>query len=170
MTARSESVVKRFSLDTPITALFTLNWELVLYTIFFALAIFTRLYELGDRVMSHDESLHTLYSWNLYAGKGYQHDPLMHGPTLFHFTALMYFLFGDNDFTARLSAAIFGVILVILPYWFRPWLGRLGALSASFMLLISPGILYYTRYIRHFSRKLPVWSRTWIRWLPESAT
>jgi uncharacterized protein (TIGR03663 family) len=149
LTIKSESVVRRVSLDTPLTTLFILNWELVLYTTFFVIAVFTHLYHLGTRVMSHDESLHTLYSWNLYAGKGYQHDPLMHGPTLFHFTALMYFLFGDNDFTARLAAALFGIVLVILPYWFRPWLGRLGALSASFMLLISPGILYYTRYIRH---------------------
>ncbi len=33
----------------------------------FLVAIFTRFYALGDRVMSHDESLHTRYSWNLYA-------------------------------------------------------------------------------------------------------
>ena len=51
------------------------------------LAVLTRLVDLGARVMSHDESLHTLYSWNLYAGKGYEHDPLMHGPFLFHITA-----------------------------------------------------------------------------------
>jgi predicted membrane-bound mannosyltransferase len=89
--------------------------------------------------MSHDESLHTLYSWNLYAGKGYQHDPLMHGPSLFHITALMYFLFGDSDFSARMGPALFGIAMVILPYWFRPWLGRVGALAASFMILISPG-------------------------------
>ncbi|RME99104.1 MAG: TIGR03663 family protein, partial [Chloroflexi bacterium] len=149
MTVQSESVQKKFSLDTPVSALFSLNWELVLYGVILALAIATRLYDLGARVMSHDESLHTLYSWNLYAGKGYQHDPLMHGPFLFHITALMYFLFGDNDFTARLGAALLGSVLVVLPYWFRPWLGRLGALAASFMILISPGMLYYSRYIRH---------------------
>jgi uncharacterized protein (TIGR03663 family) len=85
----------------------------------------------------------------LYAGKGYQHDPLMHGPFLFHLTALIYFLFGDNDFTARVSTALLGTILVILPYWFRPWLGRIGALSAAGMILISPGLMFYSRYIRH---------------------
>jgi uncharacterized protein (TIGR03663 family) len=73
----------------------------------------------------------------------------MHGPSLFHITALMYFLFGDNDFTARIGPAVFGVAMVILPYWFRPWLGRVGALAASFMILISPGLMYYSRYIRH---------------------
>ena len=29
------------------------------------------------------------------------------------------------------------------------WLGRLGALAASALVLISPYVLYYSRYIRH---------------------
>lgn len=149
MTVKSETLQRKISLDTPLAALFALNWEIALYIAFFIVAVVTRFYDLGARVMSHDESLHTLYSWNLYAGKGYQHDPLMHGPFLFHANALIYFLFGDNDFTARTAPALFGIILVILPYWFRPWLGRWGALAASLMLLISPGILYYSRYIRN---------------------
>lgn len=149
MTIKTDSIQRKFTLDTPFLSLFTLNWELALYTAFFIIAVFTRFYDLGARVMSHDESLHTLYSWNLYAGKGYQHDPLMHGPSLFHITALMYFLFGDSDFTARIGPALFGIAMVILPYWFRPWLGRFGALAVSFMILISPGLMYYSRYIRH---------------------
>jgi 4-amino-4-deoxy-L-arabinose transferase-like glycosyltransferase len=73
----------------------------------------------------------------------------MHGPFLFHITALSYFLFGDNDFAARLPVALMGVALVIFPYLFRRWLGRAGALATSFFLLISPSIAYYSRYIRH---------------------
>lgn len=149
MTVKSESFDRKINLETPLTALLSLNWEMVFYIAIFVAAIATRFYDLGERVMSHDESLHTLYSWNLYAGKGYQHDPLMHGPFLFHINAVMYFLFGDNDFTARLSAALFGIVLVVLPYWFRPWLGRVGAISTSLMILISPGLMYYSRYIRH---------------------
>ena len=150
-------IKKKIGLNTPILSTFTLNWELTLYAILFVLAVVSRLYDVGARVMSHDESLHALFSWNLYAGKGYAHDPMMHGPFLFHITALMYFLFGDNDFTARLAPALFGVVLVMLPYWFRPWLGRRGALAASFMILISPGLLYYSRYIRNESYML-VWT------------
>lgn len=149
MTVKSDYLQQKSGLDTPVLTIFALNWEIVLYATLFVLAVFTRFYDLGARVMSHDESLHTLYSWNLYAGKGYQHDPLMHGPFLFHINALVYFLFGDNDYTARVAPALFGVALVILPYWFRPWLGRVGALAASLMILISPGLLYYSRYIRN---------------------
>ena len=45
------------------------------------IAIVTRFYGLGDRVVSHDESLHTQYSYQYYNGDGYVHSPLMHGPT-----------------------------------------------------------------------------------------
>ncbi len=65
-----------------------LNWEKTLYVIIIVLALATRLWGLGDRVQSHDESIHTKYSWNLYSGRGFQHQPLMHGPLLFHATAL----------------------------------------------------------------------------------
>jgi uncharacterized protein (TIGR03663 family) len=72
----------------------------------------------------------------------------MHGPILFHATAFMYFLFGDNDFTSRIYPAALGVILVMFPLLFRRWLGRWGAILASIMILISPMLMYYNRYIR----------------------
>jgi uncharacterized protein (TIGR03663 family) len=129
--------------------LIKLDWEKALFLIIIVLALATRLWGLGDRVQSHDESIHTKYSWNLYTGQGFQHNPLMHGPLLFEVTALSYFFFGDNDFTARLPVALMGVALVAFPYLLRRWLGRAGALVTSFFLLISPSIFYYSRYIRH---------------------
>lgn len=125
-----------------------LNWYTLAFALIFAVAIFTRFYALGDRVMSHDESLHTYYSWELYQGRGFVHTPMMHGPVLFHVTALMYFLFGDNDFTARIYPAVLGVLMVMFPLLMRRWLGRTGALLAAFMILISPLLLYHHRYIR----------------------
>jgi uncharacterized protein (TIGR03663 family) len=146
-----QSIKRQSFLDKPIFATLVINWELVLYGLIFIVAVVTRFYILGARVMSHDESLHALFSFKLYDGDGYKHDPLMHGPFQFHIVALSYLLFGDNDFSARIPAALFGVALAILPYWFRPWLGRIGALVTSLGLLISPSLLYYQRYIRNES-------------------
>lgn len=137
-------------LARPLAAAMVVDWEKALYLLFMALALITRLWGLGERVMSHDESLHTQFSLQYFRGEGYHHTPLMHGPFLFHITPLFYWLFGANDFSARLPVALFGVALVgILPYLLRPWLGKVGALFTSFFFLISPFITYYSRYIRH---------------------
>lgn len=128
---------------------YAVNWELIFYIVIFILAVVTRFVNLGDRVMSHDESLHTYYSYQLYERGNFQHTPLMHGPVLFHATALSYFLFGDSDFSARLYPAILGVIMVMMPWLlFRRWLGKFGAMAASVFILISPMLLYHHRYIR----------------------
>jgi hypothetical protein len=136
-------------LDSAFARLYTLNWELIFYVAIFVIAVFTRFVNLGDRVMSHDESLHTKYSHDLYKQGVFQHTPLMHGPVLFHATALAYFLFGDSDFSARLYPAILGVIMVLMPkLLFERWLGKFGAMAASVLILISPMLLFHHRYIR----------------------
>ena len=135
-------------LARPLSMAMAVDWEKAAYALFIALALVTRLWGLGERVMSHDESLHTQFSLQYFRGDGYSHTPLMHGPFLFHITPLFYWLFGPSDFSARLSVALFGVALVGIPYFFRPWLGRIGALFASVFFLISPFITYYSRYIR----------------------
>ena len=135
--------------DRPLAELLKPNWEKAIYLAIFLLAVVSRFWDLGARAMSHDESLHALYSYYLYNGSGYVHNPMMHGPFLFHANALIYFLFGDNDFTARIVPALFGVFMVMSPLLLRRWLGRLGAIVTSILLLISPSILYYSRYIRN---------------------
>ncbi|MBN2472806.1 MAG: TIGR03663 family protein, partial [Anaerolineae bacterium] len=128
---------------------YVLNWEVIAYALILVLAVVTRFADLGTRVMSHDESLHTKFSWDLYRNGSFQHTPLMHGPLLFHMTAFFYLLFGDSDFTARIYPALIGVGVVMMPALFRRWLGRTGALLTALMFLASPLLMYYSRYIRH---------------------
>jgi uncharacterized protein (TIGR03663 family) len=135
--------------DKPLAELLKPDWEKMIYLLIFLLAVVSRFWDLGARAMSHDESLHALYSYYLYNGSGYVHNPMMHGPFLFHANALIYFLFGDDDFTARIVPALFGIFMVMSPLLLRRWLGRLGAVVTSILLLISPSFLYYSRYIRN---------------------
>lgn len=145
-----DSPLARYNLawDTWLTRAYAINWEVAVYTLILIAAIVTRFWDLGARVMSHDESLHTYYSWKLYDAGDFQHTPLMHGPVLFHAVAFFYFLFGDSDFTARIYPAVLGILIVMFPYLFRRWLGKTGAVLASVGLLLSPMITYYSRYIR----------------------
>ena len=136
-------------LDQPVFSRITLNWETILFTLIVILAIVTRFYDLGARSMSHDETSHVYFSWMFSKGQGYAHDPITHGPFQFHVVALSYFLFGDNDTSARVPAALFSIAAVLFTWKYRRYLGRNGALVASLLLVISPYILYYGRYVRN---------------------
>ena len=68
-------------LERPIHPAFPgITKEIVIFAAIILIAIITRFYDLETRVMSHDESLHTYFSWLHYRGQGYQHSPMMHGP------------------------------------------------------------------------------------------
>jgi predicted membrane-bound mannosyltransferase/DNA-binding beta-propeller fold protein YncE len=136
-------------LDNPLLSKITLNVETILFALIVILAVISRLYHLGNRVMSHDENTHVYYSWRFFKGQGFLHDPLMHGPLQFHLVAATYFLFGDNDFTGRLSQALFSIATVAFMWFYRRYIGRVGALVAALLMLISPYMLYYGRYARN---------------------
>jgi predicted membrane-bound mannosyltransferase/DNA-binding beta-propeller fold protein YncE len=141
---------KRSWLDRPLSNYFpSINIEVLLFVLIVILAAVSRFYDLGVRVMSHDESLHTYFSWWFYQGNGYQHNPMMHGPLQFHLLALTYFLFGATDFTARLPHAVSSILTIVLLWKYRRYLGRAGTLAASVLMLISPYMLYYGRYARN---------------------
>jgi uncharacterized protein (TIGR03663 family) len=136
-------------LDRPLLGLRFLSWERVCFATILGLAVALRFWDLGWRILHHDESIHAVWSWYLYSGRGYRHDPVYHGPFLYHFQAFIYFLIGATDYAARVGPAIFGAFLVALPWLLRRQLGRTGALATSFLLAISPSVLYYSRSLRH---------------------
>lgn len=137
------------ALDRKLIANLTL--EQCVYIALFAVAVLTRLYILGVRPYHHDESIHAFYSWKIVTdGAGnYQYDPVYHGPLLYYSTALMVALFGDSDFTARLSAAAFGLGLLAFAWPLRRYLGRWVALSFLILATLSPSLTYFTRFLRH---------------------
>jgi predicted membrane-bound mannosyltransferase/DNA-binding beta-propeller fold protein YncE len=136
-------------LEKPIFSNWNISWEMILFGIILLLAVLSRFYDLGARVISHDETSHVYYAWRLFRGMGYSHDPITHGPFQFHFLALIYFLLGDNDYTARIPAALTSVAAIVFLWKYRRYLGRWGTLAASLMFLISPFLLYYGRYTRN---------------------
>lgn len=125
------------------------NKERLAWIALLLVSVVMRLWGLGERGMSHDESLHVYFSHYFVTTGGYTHDPMMHGPFLFHITAAMFKLFGASDFTARLAPALLGVGSVALLWRFRPWLGAAGAFAAALLLAFSPSFLFYGRYIRN---------------------
>ncbi|MBI2917646.1 MAG: TIGR03663 family protein [Chloroflexi bacterium] len=133
------------------------RWEIVVWVVLILASAALRLWDLGGRAYQYDESLHASTAWNLYRHWNYQHAPMMHGPFQFYGTALMFFLFGDSDYTGRLLYALFGIALVGLPFFWRRELGRAGALAAAGLIAISPMLLYYSRFARNES-PISVWN------------
>ena len=139
-------------LDIPLKRWFPANLETLLVVLLLLAAIVSRFTDLGARAVSHDEVNHVVPSYSLYTGNGYQYDPMSHGPLQFHMIALSYALFGDNDFTTRIPAAVLSVVSIGLAMLaFRRYLGRTGAILAGLMFLISPIMLFYGRYARNES-------------------
>ncbi len=137
------------ALDRPFIGSMTL--EKFLYLLLWAVIVFTRLYQLGDRPYHHDESIHAFYSWKIVdEGLGnYKYDPVYHGPVLYYASALMMKIFGDGDFQARLSAVAFGFGILAFAWPLRKFMGRWSALMFLVLATFSPALNYFTRFIRH---------------------
>ena len=135
-------------LDKPVFPWWSaLTIEKLLIILILSLTIFTRFYDLGARTMSHDEINHVVPA---YTFGNYVYDPVTHGPFQFHALAFSYFMFGDSDFSARVPAALFGIAIVAFSLFaWRRYLGRVGALIAGILFMISPYILFYSRYTRN---------------------
>ena len=112
-------------LDRPLLGGLSLKWTAVVFIGILFIAFLSRFYLLEARVMSHDETSHVYFSWMLEQGRGYKHDPVTHGPLQFHLIAFSYFLFGDNDLSARLPHAIASLLSVAFLWNYRRYLGKI---------------------------------------------
>ncbi len=134
-------------LDRPIWGRIT-GWHIA-YALILAFILFTRLWDLGSRPYDHDESIHAWESWKLITGQGYQHSPVYHGPFLYHFTGMLFGLFGTTDYVGRLSVGISGIIITLLPLCLTRWLGKRGVLMITLLMAISPVVMHRSRFLRH---------------------
>ena len=125
------------------------GWEVWVFAGLALVALGLRLWELDGRTMHYDESLHVHYAWRLAVGEGYSHSPWMHGPFQVHMVAFIFKIFSDSDFTARLAYVFFGSALVAMPFFLRTYLGRTGAIVTAVLLVLSPSLLYFSRFGRN---------------------
>lgn len=118
--------------------------EMVLYAVLAGIALFARVLMLGDAPLTSDEARQAIASWNFING---QEDAFIGSPFLFTGNALLFLLFGANDTLARLLPALVGSALVLLPALVRRELGRVGALMASALLVVSPSLIFFSRIL-----------------------
>ena len=112
------------------------------------LALTTRFWQLGDRPFHHDESIHAYQSYTLKKDGNWRYDPAYHGPFLYYANALVYRLLGASNTTARLLPAIFGLLLIAAAIPLARWIGPGAAAAYAALVLISPHLSYFSRFIR----------------------
>lgn len=123
--------------------------ELAAYFMILFLSSYLRLEGLETKSMHHDESLHAYYAWVFSEGGGLIHNPMLHGPLQMQLSGFIFFIFGDTDFTARILYAFAGISLSIVPLLLRNYLGKYGAIVSSFLIAISPTMIYFSRFARN---------------------
>lgn len=123
---------------------------LVLIVVIIVLVAASRLVLLDLRPLHHDEGVNYFFAKNIVSGDGYRYDPLnYHGPFYFFVLALSFLVFGISEFSLRFPAAVAGIFLALLPlFLFRDYKEKW---IISLFLLISPSLLFYSRYSIHES-------------------
>lgn len=121
-----------------------------------ALAIWLRSYELTDRPLHTDEAVGAVKFGQLLDHGDYQYDPFeYHGPTLNYLTLIPAWIAGEDTFkdlnigTIRSLMVFFGVLLVLLPVVMLFRFDLRFALLVSFLVTISPAMVFYSRYYIH---------------------
>ncbi len=123
------------------------GWRAVFFAILLAAAA-TRFWRLGERPLHHDESIHAYQSYTLSQNGEWRYDPAYHGPFLYYANAAVYKIFGASNATARFLPAVFGVLLVAFAWPLRRWIGDAGAMAYAVLVLLSPHLTYFSRFIR----------------------
>jgi uncharacterized protein (TIGR03663 family) len=122
--------------------------ELGVWAALFVAALIVRFVALGERAYHHDESQDAYFSYLFRQSGDYEYNPLLHGPLRFYLTALMYVVFGDTDFTARLAPALMGAAMIPMAWGLRSVLGRGAALAIAAFFAFGPSFLYFSRFAR----------------------
>ena len=115
----------------------------------FAFAIFIRLWDLDKMAYHHDESIHGVFSHNIYQGRTYRYSPVYHGPFLYHFSSFFFLIFGDSNYTGRLPYALIGIFLLYILYLLKNIIGKPRTFWIIILCALSPTLTYYSRFARN---------------------
>lgn len=115
-----------------------------------AVAAFLRFFWLEIKPLHHDEGVNGYFLTTLFREGVYKYDPNnYHGPDLYYIALAFSKVFGLNTWSVRASVAVFGVLTVVLAFFLKNYIGKIGSLAAALFLALSPGMVYISRYFIH---------------------
>lgn len=115
-----------------------------------ALATALRFVSLDLKPFHHDEGVNGFFLTTLFRDGVYKYDPAnYHGPTLYYIALAFAKVFGLETVPVRASVAVWGVLLVVLCFYLRPYIGKTASLFAGLFVAVSPGMVFISRYFIH---------------------
>lgn len=136
--------------------------EHVLYLLAFVVAVLLRVLHLGVMPLSEYEADWALSALRILQGNAVVLEPQ---PIYTTFTSLLFFLFGDQEAVSRLLPAVFGSLLVLLPYFLQKMIGKRAALLLAFGMAIDPGLVAVSRLAGGPMPALMLSLFAWVAWL-----
>jgi uncharacterized protein (TIGR03663 family) len=128
--------------------------------------VLLRFWGLDLRPVHHDEAVNGWFVDGLYARGYYQYDPAnYHGPLYFYVVALFGKIFGRNISALRVPPVLFGAALTFVPFVFRRWIGFRAAWISTAVLVVSPAMVFFSRYSIHetaFALSCVLFLRVWL--------
>lgn len=122
-----------------------------IFILIFIVGLMVRIIFPELKLLHHDEAIHAWFSYDLITKGTYIYDPMYHGPLLYYLTGAAFLLFKDSDTIVRFLPALFGA--AIIPFFWilykEGWLARNHALVGAIFFVISPSMVYFSRFLRH---------------------
>ncbi len=133
--------------------------EWIIFTILILVGLCLRWIALDAKPFHHDEGLHAIFGRYIWVNPDvqyYKYDPLLHGPLMYNLIPFAYSLFGDTNWAARSFMCFFGSFLIFVPLIFKRLFHKTTTLFLTLIVALSPGLIYWSRFLREDSFLLSV--------------
>jgi uncharacterized protein (TIGR03663 family) len=131
-------------------------WVIAAWCLVLCLAAWLRFEDLGSRPFHADEATGARITAARMSGEGGRFDPKhYHGPVLGDAAVVVCRVRGEDGWktmtkeTLRMVPAVAGVLVVLLPVFWRRRVGDVPAVVAGALLAVSPLLVYYSRMFIH---------------------
>jgi len=122
-----------------------LTVEHLLYAAILLAAIGVRFVGLADAPLAPDESAASWSAWLAATQTTVAGAPVPASALLYGMQSLLFWIAGSSDFLARVVPALASTAMVVLPWFWRAWLGRWVALTVALLFAVDPWLTAWGR-------------------------
>ena len=119
--------------------------EHLLYAAILLTAIGVRFVGLADTLLAPDESAASWIAWLAATQTTVAGAPAPASALLYGTQSLLFWMVGSSDFLARVVPALASTATVLLPWFWRAWLGRWAALTVALLFAVDPWLTAWGR-------------------------